>query len=85
MFFFQYETDDEEQEIGYNPACHMCGLSSYTYPCQGKCHYYFHRECVNIFDENPTVICPDCSASIVKFKYMQNFIYYYCFFLSSFN
>ncbi|CAF3573109.1 unnamed protein product [Adineta steineri] len=59
----EYESDGEEQEIAYNPACHICGLSSYTHPCQGKCRYHFHRECVNVFDEQQTLICPDCLAN----------------------
>ncbi|CAF0962547.1 unnamed protein product [Adineta ricciae] len=59
----EYESDGDDQEIVYNPACHVCGLASYTTPCQGKCRYYFHRECVNIFDEQQTVICPDCLAN----------------------
>ncbi|CAF0820512.1 unnamed protein product [Rotaria sp. Silwood1] len=59
----EYESDGEEQEIAYNPACRICGLSSYTHQCQGKCRYYFHRECVSIFDEQQTLICPECSAN----------------------
>ena len=70
VFFvlFQYESDGEEQEIAYNPACHICGLSSYTNPCQGKCRFYFHRECISIFDEQQPLICPDCSAGKIKYK-----------------
>lgn len=68
LFVFQYESDGEEQEIAYNPACRTCGHSSYTYQCQGKCRFYFHRECVGIFDEQQTVICPECSASKTNFK-----------------
>ncbi|CAF4393789.1 unnamed protein product [Rotaria sp. Silwood2] len=59
----EYESDGEEQEIAYNPACHICGLSSYTHQCQGNCRYYFHRECVGVFDEQQTLICPECLAN----------------------
>ena len=66
LFMKRVESDGEEQEIAYNPACHICGLSSYTNPCQGKCRFYFHRECIGIFDEQQTLICPDCSSGIIK-------------------
>lgn len=46
----------------------MCGLSSYTHPCQGKCRFYFHRECIGIFDEQQTLICTDCSSSRIGFE-----------------